>query len=408
MSKLTRIFFLTLSAFSIFKFFFKRITSIPFFDYAEETLLLFSFMVLFLNILKRRKLALVHIAVFFFLAYSIIISLLFGLNRELIDIVVQSVITIKFFIFLITFVLLFKDHMDELNKFFTLILTFAIIGVVLHLLLGTTFNSFYGVPTYARPNLRYTGFFRHPNHLAYVGVIIIALTLDKVKKQSVNISTKGWLKILGGIAIIIMSDSRTALLAIAILFTSFYWEYAYKNVNVFFSFIFITMLTTFLLLIFTDLSQSIINNIEMSYSLKSHYIRGLMLYMSALLIVQYFPIGSGAGTFGSIFAHDSQVYKDFGVDKRYYFVEEWGIYDSNVASIIGEYGFIGIFLFLFLFTTAYKNLVFNFSGTKKSHMLKAMFWVFAFFCISNPMLTNSVYSLLSVPVFLIIANTKEK
>ena len=83
----------------------------------------------------------------------------------------------------------------------------------------------------------------------------------------------------------------------------------------------------------------------MSYSLDTHYIRGLMLYMSFLLIIQYFPIGSGAGTFGSIFAHDSQVYKDFGVDHRYYFVEEWGIYDSNVASILGEYGFIGIILF---------------------------------------------------------------
>jgi hypothetical protein len=129
--------------------------------------------------------------------------------------------------------------------------------------------------------------------------------------------------------------------------------------------------------------------------------------MSFFLFIQYIPIGSGAGTFGSIFAHDSQVYKDFGVDKRFYFVEEWGIYDSNVASVIGEYGFIGIIIFILLFTSAYKNLIFNLSGNKKPTMLKAMFWVFAFFCISNPMLTNSVYILLSVPVFLLIANTKE-
>lgn len=407
MNYLIRLSLLILSALSIFKFFFKRITSMQIFDYADEALLFFSFTIIFLNIFKKGRIALIHLVFIFFLIYSIVISLLFGLNRDVIDIIVQSIISIKFFIFLITFVILFKDHMQELKKFFKLVLTFAAIGIILHFLLGTTFNSLYNVSTYARPNLRYTGFFRHPNHLAYVGVIVIALTLDKIKKRNININTKGWLKILAGFTIIILSDSRTALLAIPILFTAFYWEYAYKNVNVFFSFIFIGMFSFFLLLIFTDLSESIINNIEMSYSLDSHYIRGLMLYMSFLLIIQYFPIGSGAGTFGSIFAHDSQVYKDFGVDKRFYFVEEWGIYDSNVASIIGEYGLVGIILFVLLFTSSYHHLIFNFTGEKKSLMLKAMFWVFAFFCISNPMLTNSVYILLSVPTILLIANTRD-
>lgn len=407
MKYLVRLFFLILSAFSIFKFFFKTITTLPIFDFAEELLLFFCFIVIFLKLFNKRKLATIHIAFVFFLVYSIGISLLFGLNRSTVDIVVQSVITIKFFIFLVTFVLLFKNHIDEIKKFFYIVLGFITIGILLHVLLGTTFNAIYGVSTYARPNMRYTGFFRHPNHLAYVGVIYIALTLDQIKKRNISINLVGWLKILAGIIVIILSDSRTALLAIGILFFAYYWDYVYKNAAIFFSFIFIGMLSTFLVLLFTDLSQSIVDNIVMSYSLDSHYIRGLMLYMSFLLIVQYFPIGSGAGTFGSIFAHDSQVYVDFGVSKRFYFVEEWGIYDSNVASIIGEYGFIGIILFIVLFTSAYKNLIFNFSGVKKSPMLKAMFWIFIFFCISNPMLTNSVYSLLSVPVFLLIANTKD-
>jgi hypothetical protein len=326
----------------------------------------------------------------------------------MVDIVVQSVITIKFFIFLITFVVLFKNHIGEIRKFFSLVLLFVALGVLLHILLGTTFNSIYGVPTYARPNLRYTGFFGHPNHLAYVGVIYTALVLDTFKNRNLNISPIGWLKISLGLGIIVLSDSRTALLVTAILFTAFYWDYIYKNVAVFFSFIFIGMLSAFLVLLFTDLSQSIIENIQMSYSLDSHYIRGLMLYMSILLFIQYFPIGSGAGTFGSNFAHDSQVYVDFGVHDRFYFVEEWGIYDSNFASIIGEYGLIGIVLFIFLFKSAYNHLNYTFSGSTSPPMLKAMFWVFVCFCISNPMITNSVYILLSVPVFLLIANTKER
>ncbi len=407
MNYLIRLFFLILSALSIFNFFFKRITTLSIFDYAEEFLLFFCFIVIFVKIWNYKKLAIIHIAFIFFLVYSIAISILYGLNRSVVDIVIQSIINIKFFIFLISFVILFKNHILEIKNFLFMVFLFVALGLFLHLLLGTTFNSIYNVSTYARPNLRYTGFFRHPNHLAYVGVLFIALTLDSIKKKDININWLGWLKILAGVGVIILSDSRTALLAISILFTVFYWDYVYKNVTIFFSFLFVGMLSIFFLLLFTDISESIVSNIEMSYSLDTHYIRGLMLYMSFLLIIQYFPIGSGAGTFGSIFAHDSQVYKDFGVDHRYYFVEEWGIYDSNIASILGEYGFIGIILFYFLFRTAFKNLKFNFSGVKKSPMLKAMFWVFIFFCISNPMITNSVYILLSVPVFLLIANTKE-
>ena len=131
-----------------------------------------------------------------------------------------------------------------------MVFVFVALGLLLHLLLGTTFNSIYNVSTYARPNLRYTGFFRHPNHLAYVGVIFIAITLDSIKKRDVNINWLGWLKILGGLGVIILSDSRTALLAIAILFTAFYWDYVYKNVTVFFSFIFVGMLSIFFLLVF--------------------------------------------------------------------------------------------------------------------------------------------------------------
>jgi len=407
MNYLIRLFFLIFSALSIFKYFFKRITTLSIFDYTEEFLLVFCFLVLFIKIWTKRKGAFIHIVVILFLVYSIFISLLFGLNRDIFDIIAQSIITIKFFIFLITFVVLFKNHILEIKKFLFWVLAFVAFGLILHLLLGKIFNSIYGVSTYARPHLRYTGFFRHPNHLAYVGVIFIALTLDSIKKRDLNINWTGWLKIMAGTGIIILSDSRTALLAIPILFSVFYWDYVYKNVTVFFSFIFIGMLSAFFVLLFTDLSDSIIENIEMSYSLDTHYIRGLMLYMSFMLIVQYFPIGSGAGTFGSIFAHDSQVYIDFGVSKRYYFIEEWGIYDSNFASILGEYGFIGIILFFILFNSAYKNLRYNFSGVKKSPMLKAMFLVFVFFCISNPMLTNSVYILLSAPAFLLIANTKE-
>lgn len=407
MNAVTRKIFLLLSAMSLFNFFFIRLTTLAAFQSIDELLLLFSLFIIIYGVWSRRKLSIVHIAVTGFLIYSIFISVIFGLNKNIFEIVVQSLVTVKFFIFLIAFVMLFKNHIGEIRKFFFYVLIFAGIGVLLHLIFGTTFNNVYGVSTYARPNIRYTGFFRHPNHLAYLAVVFIAFTLDGIKKQNRNIDLTGWIKLLIGLAIVVLADTRTAILAVAILFFFFYWDYIYKNFLVFLSFVVLGFLVVVAVLLFTDLPESIMANIEMSYSLESNYIRGLMFYMSLLLIGKYFPIGSGAGTFGSIFAKDSQVYKDFGVDKRFYFVEEWGIYDSNFASIMGEYGFMGIILFIILFRVCYLYLKIKFSPKKASPMLKAMLWVFVFFCISNPMLTNNVYILMSVPIFMLIANTEE-
>ncbi len=410
MNAIIRSFFLFLSALSIFNFFFKTTTTLSIFDYSDEFMLLFSLVIIIYDIWSRRKTTLMHIAIFGFLAYSILISFIFGLNSNILQIIIQSLVTIKFFIFLTAFIMLFKNHIEKIKKFFFWVLVFAGIGIFLHLLLGEIFNYTYGVSKYTRPgisSIRYTGFFRHPNHMAYMVIVFIALVLDKFKKENRNIDRTGWIKISIGLAIIVLADTRTAIFGVAILLTFFYWDYIYKNFLVFFAFVFLGILIVTGVLIFTDLPESIMANLEASYSLDSNYIRGLMFYMSILLIGKYFPIGSGAGTFGSIYAKDSQVYKDFGVDQRYYFVEEWGIYDSNFASILGEYGFMGIIIFILLFRISYSYLKHAFSFGKTPPMLRALLWVFVFFCISNPMLTNNVYILLSVPVFMLIANTEK-
>jgi len=407
MNYILRAFMLMLTTFSIFNYFFKWLSRTPFFDYSDEVLLGFCFIILGIASFQKKKIPLLYFAILLFLTYSILISYFFGLNVYTLEIIVQSIINIKFFIILAAFVALFKNHTKQLEKYFSGIIVFVSITLVVHLFLGEAFNNIYGVSTYMRPNIRYVGVFRHPNHLAYLAVLYIALLLNTFKKQKINIDRRGWIKIFIAVFVIVLADTRTAMLAIAFLLATFYWDYIYKDFLVFFSFIFIGFVALFFVLVFTDLPDTIMANIAMSYSLESNYIRGLMFYMSLLIIYLYFPIGAGAGTFGSIFAKDSQVYKDFGVSERYYFVNEWGIYDSNIASILGEYGLIGILLYFFLFKATFLHLNYNLGGKETPRMLKAFIWVFVFFCISNPMITNSVYILLSVPVFLLISKTEE-
>ncbi len=82
-----------------------------------------------------------------------------------------------------------------------------------------------------------------------------------------------------------------------------------------------------------------------------------MVYLGISLASQYFPISVGAGNFGSVMSDNSPVYKILGVSNNDFFINLEGVYDSNLASILGEYGFLGLFFYLFL---TYKILGFLF------------------------------------------------
>lgn len=70
------------------------------------------------------------------------------------------------------------------------------------------------------------------------------------------------------------------------------------------------------------------------------YIRVIMLYYGFWLALEYFPIGVGAGNYGTALSKDSQVYSDLGISHLEFFKDFWGVFDSNLASLLGEYGFI--------------------------------------------------------------------
>lgn len=81
----------------------------------------------------------------------------------------------------------------------------------------------------------------------------------------------------------------------------------------------------------------------------SSYIRGIMIYFAVELAVDRFPLGTGAGTYGTVTSDDSPVYAEIGLQNSVYFVEKKGIYDSNLASLLGEFGVFGMLIYLAAF-----------------------------------------------------------
>lgn len=386
---------------SVFYRILSKVTNLPIFRYFDELIFFSTLFFLLISYIALKKIHIINIILLIFISYSVIISLLFGFNKNLIDVFLQTLISVKFFILIVVFVLIFKDNFKYLNLYFRILFGVAFISFFIHVILGSYFNNIFNISTFARPNIRYSGFIAHPNHMAYLAVLYIGYILSKIKSNNTKINLNSFLQIFFCVAIIFLTDSRTSILAAGIFFLAFYWDLLLKNAMVLLYVFSIFLLSILFLAFFTDIFDSIIQNIFQTFTLESTYIRGNMIYLSGLIFYQFFPIGTGAASFGSVMANN-KVYEYYEQADRYYFANDIGLYDSNIASIVGEYGFIGLIFYFLLFFYAYRYLAKTFKT--KGVMLKSVFVVFLFYTITNPMITNNVYILISLPVFLKIAS----
>ncbi len=389
--KILRPLFLLFAFLSIFKGIFIFLFKSKIFEYFDEIIFFLAITILIPTFLFKRKQKLIFFMIGVFVIYSITFSLLFGVSDNVLTISLQTIISIKFFIILLAFIELFKNHYKTLNKFFLFMIGFAVLGLLIHLFFGIKFNHWVGISAFARPDIRYVGFFTHPNHLAYLMVLYVGYILNKKYTISQALSFRDLIKIIGSLIIIILTDSRTAMLAIGILLFAFYWMFFKNNYKIILNIIFFGFMGVLYVFFYTNLLNSIIENINQTLDLTSHYIRGNMIYLSGLIFLDYFPIGTGAATFGSLLS-DDKVYALYGQADRYYFANEMGIYDSNIASIVGEYGFIGIIFFFFFFYYLITHLK---SFTLSKTLIVPLIVVFLFYSITNPMLTNNLYTILT-------------
>jgi len=375
----------------------------------DEGILFMAIFLIFKYLLFKSKVKVLYFLLILFIFYSIIISIFFGLNKNIVEVVLQSLISIKFFIVIVALFLLFKDDLVLVSKMYNVLFSILLVGFFLNIIIGEAFTEFLGIKEYSRSQLniiRYGGFV-NPNHLGYFMVLSIGLLLNKAFTQNRLLLRKEWLTVGLYIFVILLTDSRSALLGIFLFFMFFYKNLIIKKAEMLISFVIIFLISLISLIYSTDVLGTIVRNIEYSFSLESHYIRGILINMSVQIAYLYFPIGTGAATFGSIFSEGSKVYQDFGVANTYFFMEKTGIYDSSLASWLGEYGFLGV-LFLFSIFNFLSKYLIAFQKGSNSTMINGLLLVFLFFSITNPTFTNSVYIFLSFPIFFMFSHYKSE
>lgn len=361
-----------------------------FFNYFDEILEGAAFiMLLFISFFKS-KIKLNFLLVNGLLVYIIIISLMLGFQEDKVKVIVQCMIHLKLFVFLVFFSLF---DVNQLQKFSKYVLYIALFGLFLELILRGYFYDFLDLPNHLRPENRkaklvYGGFI-HSNNISLLVMFwyFVWLVGEIKKKQTMKIALITVLVFTG----LFLFGSRTSILSIlAVLF------YLYRNEMVIKPKFLIAGVVGFALLLvstylFTDIIERSVTNIQDSFSKDSRYIRGLMIYLSVILSIRFFPIGTGAASYGTATSESSPVYSLLGVSERLPFKNMQGVYDSSLASILGEFGVIGIVLFyyvLFMFL--------RFKGKSKlsNNMSKGLFFAILISSLTMPVFMNSTTALI--------------
>lgn len=291
---------------------------------------------------------------FISIVYTLIINYTSHPNLLATNAIIQSFINFKLFLYYIIFYSLSKITAFKNNEAFQntlkLSLLVSILGYIINILHPSLF--IYSDAAWHLERNRIAGFQFKPNDLAlFLGLACLYAIYMKTSaiRKTLNISI---LTIL-----IFFSASRTALIfpASVMLITIF------RRGNSHYAFS-LALLSTLIIALFSNellssfiFTETVKNLREFSSIDSSQYIRGIMIYLGTKLSLNYFPIGTGAGNFGTVMSTNSPVYIELGVANSYFFANSIGIYDSNIASILGEYGILGLVLIIALLIKILKH-----------------------------------------------------
>lgn len=279
------------------------------------------------------------------IVHAITVNLLVFNEVRIVQSVLQSIINFKFFLYFVLFyaVLSFSGRSRiSFNYIFFACVLVSLAGYALNVLYPEYF-VFSDAPWHADRG-RIAGFQFKPNDLALLLSFCVAFFVfsGSGRYSSTIIS-------LILLLLIYVTSSRSALIIGGLLF----FIYLIK-IRAYFFLIGSCWVGVLLAIIFFGdvkgsflVSETISNFQEFKNIESSRYIRAIMVYLSLVLAID-FPFGVGAGNFGSVMSADSPAYSYLGVENISFFYELSGIFDSGLASVLGEYGLLGFVLYMSL------------------------------------------------------------
>jgi hypothetical protein len=321
------------------------------FGIADEIIILLGIVYIFYKKIKNNTIEKNDLKIFSLILSSLAITIISFLvySEQKFDIkiiLLQTFISFKLFFLYIIFSFANKYAPPGFwTKILKYIITLSILGFILNIIYPSYFN-FQDATFYSDRGARVVGFQLKPNDMAillscgcfYLSVLYRApFTLSKYSIAHLLIFFA-----------VVLTTSRSGLFIVVLGMIYGFYKNKSTGLNITFSIVFAFLFSIFFITSDSFLVNETIRNISEFRNIEeSRYIRFIMLYNSFSVATSYFPFGSGAGTYGTVLSENSWIYRELGLQNLEFFRDFWGIYDSNVASIIGEYGFVFFVLVMF-------------------------------------------------------------
>lgn len=325
---------------------------LPALGYLPDLIEVFVIFLVFWRLVSKARLAWHWVPVLGFIPVFFILSIVFGVERPIFSVFAQAVIAIKFFVFFYMFSYLIQSNrmpILDVRKIFLWLIMIAFVGAVVNMIWGLGYYQFFDVKLDFRANdllPRVSGFHFNPNNFG----MTIALGLIALTQFYRRFSVRNLVIIAGCVCLIFLSGSRVALFALLMtLLVHFMFGHEKGAGRTLARLTMIAFLALPLVLILHEswlVSATVENFNSISSVNDSAYIRGIMLYEGVNSAIHNFPFGWGLATFGSVLSEGSPVYADLGLEASVFLISGRGIYDSSIATILGELGFLGLCFYI--------------------------------------------------------------
>ena len=355
------------------------ISRVNFLQLVDELLLLTSLIVITIHAVKQLqnlKFVGLYLSFLFYLVAGSINYMTSPFSNSYFYLSAQLLINIKIFVITLGVLLLYKQeikYQKMVSYIWTFMLVLFTLGLILNWMLGSIWNKHFGEDLMYRLGwLRPIGWFGSTGHVGYYFVITFVTWYMLNSKKKIISSTK-LAKDFIVVAIVTflvsypLSVRKTMFMSLP--FCLFVLSRLPKHKSMLFGFLVIVSLGVFS---FFVKDTNLVAMTQENFSKFAHddhgYIRGLMFFYGLSMFWEYFPLGLGSATFGTVLStyNTLSVYEFVGlsVDGIHDGVNLDGIYDSGIASFLAENGFIGslfAFAFIYYFVRFNKSMLDSYS-----------------------------------------------
>lgn len=332
---------------------------VPVFQFFDEAVLLVAVALIARHVISMR-LPRIEGYVILLIGYLFLVSLFFGRAESLVNEIAQIFIHVKFFLLyvLIRPLLTSPAALTRVEKMLLLTGALTLAGIALSFLMPALFQETIGGSAISRFGMvRATGFQVKPNDAAlFLSPILLLLVLRAALTRS---SGQVLLLFLAATFVFFANTSRISALTIPLsAFLLLFIGRSSRAVNLVLGMLVVLLTPMLLLLPFMQevVGHTMQNLTQFGRMDETEYIRAIMVYYSGVLALDYFPIGSGAATYGSALSEGSVVYAELGMYSIALVDKFSGVFDSNLATLLGEFGVIGIALFVALTVFTFRDM----------------------------------------------------